>query len=66
MAFRRSSYVLTPPTWIVFALSAVLAIVALLVRYAGIKVPYVSAARVFDILAIAWLLLAAGVIFRRL
>jgi hypothetical protein len=66
MAFRRSSYVLTPPSWPVFAISLVLAVVALLVRYAGIKVPMVSAARVVDILMIAWLLLAAGVVFRRL
>ena len=66
MAFRRASYALTPPSWIIFAISLVLAIIALLVRYAGIRVPILSPARVADALAIAWLLLAAGVVFRRL
>jgi hypothetical protein len=66
MAFRRSSYVLTPPSWPIFAISLVLAVLAILVRYAHVSVPIINAARVFDILVIAWLLLAAGVVFRRL
>ncbi len=36
MAFRQGSFALTPPTVIVFAISVILAIIALLIRYAGI------------------------------
>ena len=68
MIFRRSShaYVLTPPSWAIFAISLVLAVVALLVRYGGVRVPILGPAQVADALAIAYLLLAAGVVFRRL
>jgi hypothetical protein len=50
----------------VFAISAVLAVAALLVRYAGLSIPLINTARVFDILAIAYVVLAAGVLVRRL
>jgi hypothetical protein len=66
MAFRRSGYVLTPPSLAIFAVSVILAVIALLVRYAGIKMPVIGPARVFDVLAIAYLLLVVGVVFRRL
>ena len=66
MAFRQGSFALTPPTLIVFAISVILAIIALLIRYAGIRIPIVSPARVFDVLAIAYFVLLAGVVFRRL
>ena len=65
MLFRRSGLVLTPPSVLIFAISLVLAVAALLVRYAGVRVPIVNAARVFDVLAIAYVLLAAGVLLRR-
>lgn len=51
---------------VVFAISVILAILALLVRYAGLSIPVIGGARVFDVLAIAYLLLAAGVLFRQL
>lgn len=63
---RRGAFVLTPPTMVVFAISVILAILALLVRYAGLSIPVIGGARVFDVLAIAYLLLAAGVLFRQL
>jgi hypothetical protein len=66
MPFYRGSSFLTAPTLPVFAISAVLAAAALLVRYAGIAVPLIDRARVFDVLAIAYVVLAAGVLVRRL
>ncbi len=66
MAFRRGGFALTPPSIWIFAISLVLAIVALLMRYAGVRVPIISPARVFDVLAIAYILLLAGVLFRRI
>jgi hypothetical protein len=66
MPYRRGSFALTPPSIWIFAISLVLAIIVMLVRYAGVRVPLVNPARVFDILVIAYLLLVAGVVFRRL
>lgn len=66
MATRRGSFVLTPPTMVVFIISIILAVIALLVRYAGVSVPVVTPARVFDVLAIAYVILVCGVLFRQL
>ena len=66
MVFRRGGFALTPPSLIVFAISVILAIIVLLIRYAGVRIPIISPARVFDVLAIAYVLLLAGVLFRRL
>lgn len=66
MAFRRGAFVLSRPSMIVFAISVILAVLALLTRYAGLPIPVVSASHVFDTLANACLVLAAGVVFRRL
>ena len=65
MPFRRGSFALTPPSVWIFVISLVLAILAMLVRYAGIRVPIINPARVFDVLAIAYVLLIAGVLIRR-
>jgi hypothetical protein len=65
MPFRRGGFTLTPPSVIVFVISIVLAILAMLVRYAHVSVPVINASRVFDVLAIAYVLLAAGVLIRR-
>ena len=64
MAWRRGGFVLTPPSIWVFVISLVLALVALLVRYGGVHVPIINASRVFDVLAIAYVVLAAGVLVR--
>jgi hypothetical protein len=66
MPYRSGSYALTPPSWPIFIVSVVLAIAALLVRYAGISIPILNTARVFDVLALAYLILALGVLLRRL
>ena len=66
MVFRRGGFALTPPSLIIFAISLVLGVVALLIRYAGLRIGLVSGARVFDVLAVAYVLLVAGVLFRRL
>ena len=44
----------------------VLAIVAFLMRYAGVSIPVIGPANVFHVLAIAYVLLVAGVVFRGL
>jgi hypothetical protein len=66
MAYRRGGFMLTPPSLALFVISVLLAVVALLVRYAGISVPIINAARVFDVLALAYGILVVGVLFRRL
>ena len=55
---------LTPPTFLVFIISLVLAVLALLAHYAGLKIPIITAANAFDALAIAYVVLLAGVLFR--
>jgi hypothetical protein len=58
-------YWLTPPTRLTFILSVVLVILALLVRYAHVSVPVVSA-HVFETLLIGYLVLLVGNLFRGL
>ena len=57
---------LTPPTFPVFIISLVLAVVALLVHYVGLRIPIITAANVFNVLAIAYVVLLVGVLFRGL
>jgi len=65
MPYRRGGFALTPPTLVIFVISLVLAVIALLVRYAHVSVPIISASRIFDVLAIAYVVLVIGVLFRR-
>jgi hypothetical protein len=65
MPYARGRYALTPPSVVIFVVSLIFAIAAFLVRYAGITLPIINPARVFDVLAIAFVLLVAGVLFRR-
>lgn len=64
MPFRRGGFALTPPSLVIFVISLVLALVALLVRYAHVSVPIISAAHVFDVLALAYVMLTVGVLFK--
>ncbi len=64
MAFRRSGFALTPPSIAFFVISVALALVAFLVHYAGVRIQVVNAARAFDLLAIGYVVLAVGVLFR--
>jgi hypothetical protein len=61
----RSAYWLTPPTRLTFAASLVLVILALLVRYAHVAIPFVSA-HVFETLLAGYLVLLVGNLFRGL
>ncbi len=64
MPFRRGGFALTPPSLLIFGVSLVLAILALMVHYVHVSVPIINASRVFDVLAIAYLALMIGVLFR--
>jgi uncharacterized membrane protein YeaQ/YmgE (transglycosylase-associated protein family) len=55
---------LTSPTVLIFIISLVLAVGALLAHYAGIRIPLITPARAFDVLAVAYLVLLSGVLFR--
>lgn len=66
MPYRRGGFALTPPSLTLFLISLVLALMALLIRYAHLSIPIISAARVFDVLAIAYVVLVVGVLFRRI
>ena len=65
MPYRRGGFALTPPSLVIFVISLVLAVIALLVRYAHVSIPIISSSRVFDVLAIAYVVLVIGVLFRR-
>ena len=47
-------------------ISVILAVLALLMHYAGLRIAVISPARVFDVLAVAYLILLAGVLFRQI
>lgn len=66
MARRRGGFVLTPPTMVVFVISVILAVIALIAFYGRVSIPVISPGHVFDLLAIAYLLLVAGVVFRQI
>jgi hypothetical protein len=54
---------LSPPSQVTFILSVVLAVLALLVRYADVAIPVVGG-NSFETMLVAFLLLLAGVLFR--
>jgi hypothetical protein len=54
---------LSPPSQVTFILSVILAVLALLVRYADVAIPVVSG-NSFETMLVAFLLLLAGVLFR--
>ncbi len=64
MAYRRAGFALTPPSIAFFLISVALALIAMLVHYAGVHVPILNASRMFDVLAIGYVVLAVGVLFR--
>jgi hypothetical protein len=65
MPYRRGGFALTPPSVFIFLVSLALALLAMLVRYAHAPVPIINASHVFDVLAIAYVVLTIGVLFRR-
>jgi hypothetical protein len=65
MPYRHGGFTLTPPSMVVFLISLLLAILAFLVRYAGVSIPIINP-HVFNVLAIAYVVLLIGVLLRRL
>jgi hypothetical protein len=63
MAVRRAAFVLTAPGTPVFAISVILAIVALVAHYGGVSIPWISG-HVVETLTAAFVLLTAGVLLR--
>lgn len=63
MAVRRAGLPLTAPSVPLFAIAVLLAVLAMLVQYAGVAIPVVSE-HVFNTLAIAFAVLTAGVLLR--
>jgi hypothetical protein len=65
MPYRRGGFALTPPSLAIFVISVVLAAITFLIHYAHVSIPIISSSRVFDVLAIAYVVLLVGVLFRR-
>ena len=61
----RTGYWLSPPTRLTLAVSIILVILALLVHYAHVSIPVVSA-HVFETLLIGYVVLLVGNLFRGL
>ncbi len=66
MSTKSGVLSLTQPTLPIFVISAVVAILALALRYAGVSIPYIFPGYVFETLLVAYAVLFAGVIFRKL
>jgi hypothetical protein len=64
MPYRRGGFALTPPSVLIFVISIVLALLAMLVHYGHTPVPIITASNVFDVLAIAYVVLTVGVLFK--
>ena len=60
----RRSFELTPPSFVVFIISVILALVAVLVHYGHVSIPIVGAAHVFDVLVAAYVVMLIGVLFK--
>jgi hypothetical protein len=60
----RRAFELTPPSFIVFVISVILALLAVLVHYAHVSIPVIGAARVFDVLMVAYVVMLVGVLFK--
>jgi hypothetical protein len=54
---------LSPPSQVTFIIAVLLAVLALLVKYASAQIPMVSG-HSFETMSVAFLLLLAGVLFR--
>ena len=64
MPYRRGSFALTPPSVMIFVISLVLALFAMLAHYTHASVPLLDGSHSFDALAIGFVLLTIGVLFR--
>ncbi len=64
MPYRRGGFALTPPSFVVFVISLILAVLAIMVHYAHVSVPIIGTSRVFDVLTIAYVVLTVGVLLK--
>ena len=64
MPYRRGSFALTPPSMVIFVIALVLALFAMLAHYTHASVPLLTSSHAFDALAIAYVVLTIGVLFR--
>jgi hypothetical protein len=60
----RRGFELTPPSFIVFVISVILALLAVLIHYAHVSIPVIGAAHVFDVLMVAYVVMLVGVLFK--
>jgi hypothetical protein len=60
----RRGFELTPPSFIVFVISVILALLAVLIHYAHVSIPVIGAAHVFDVLIVAYVVMLVGVLFK--
>ena len=63
MASRRS-FELTPPSFVVFVISVILALAAVLVHYGHVAVPLIGSAHVFDVPLAGYVVMLIGVLFK--
>ncbi len=64
LAFRRGGFELTPPSFVVFIISVILALLAVLIHYAHVSIPVIGSAHVFDVITVAYVVLLIGVLFK--
>jgi hypothetical protein len=60
----RRGIELTPPSFVVFIISVILALLAVLVHYAHVSIPVIGASHVFDGLIAAYVVMLIGVLFK--
>lgn len=65
MAFRRGGFALTPPSMLLFIISVVCAVISLLIYFRIVQIAIINPRYVYELLLIGYLVLVAGVIFRR-
>jgi small-conductance mechanosensitive channel len=63
MASRRG-FELTPPTFVVFVISVILALLALVMHYGHVAVPMIGSAHVFEVLLAGYVVMLIGVLFK--
>jgi hypothetical protein len=63
MASRRG-FELTPPSFVVFVISVILALLAVLVHYGHVAMPIIGSANVFEVLLAGYVVMLIGVLFK--
>jgi hypothetical protein len=63
MASRRT-FELTPPSFVAFVISVILALLAVLMHYGHVAVPIIGPGRVFEVLLAGYVVLLIGVLFK--